>query len=214
MAGARGAEAERIFALTAAAQHWQRAIALWDDVADAESIAGLSFFDAYVKTRDALSDSGDDVGAGALTEAVFRRLGSSVTGDLAVRMFGASATTGSSGPDAGSDRLCNRHRGGPPLTTQPGLRPSTAEICPIVHGRGDYSTSDDLIERALTAARAGGFPDLEKELLAVHAESLVDRGLFAPARDRIEQSMRVRLVDPPNITMGDEDRRRTTTCLA
>jgi tetratricopeptide (TPR) repeat protein len=64
--------------------------------------------------------------------------------------------------------------------------------------QGDYSATDELIERALTAARAGGYREEEKELLAEHAAALVDRGLFARARDRLAQSMRVSLCDPPN----------------
>jgi predicted ATPase len=80
-------DAERVFALAAASRHWQRLMALWDDVDDAESVAGLSFFEVYENTRETLSDSGDDVGAGALTEAVFGRLGSSLSGEPAVRMY-------------------------------------------------------------------------------------------------------------------------------
>jgi len=194
-------DAERIFALNAASRHWQRAMALWDDVDDAESVAGLSFFEVYENTRDALSESGDDVGAGALTEAVFSRLGSSVTGDIAVRMFCALGDY--RGFRSGGEALAayataievGRHL--PP--SEEYVR-ALQRYAQIVHGRGDYSTSDDLIERAVTAARAGGFQEQEKELLVVHGETLVDRGLFAPARDRLEQSMRVRLVGPPNIT--------------
>jgi hypothetical protein len=187
-------DAERVFALAAASRHWQRLMALWDDVDDAESVAGLSFFEVYENTRETLSDSGDDVGAGALTEAVFGRLGSSLSGEPAVRMYCALGHY--RGFRSGEEALAayaaaievGRH-----------LPPSKAYVRAVqkyaqtLRARGDDSTTDDLIERALTAARAGGFREEEKELLVVHAETLVDRGLFAPARDRLEQSTRIRL---------------------
>jgi DNA-binding CsgD family transcriptional regulator len=193
-------EAERIFALTAAAQHWQRVIALWDDIADAESITGMSYFDAYVKTREALSDSGDGAAAGALTEAVFRRLGSSVTGELAVRMYrllghhreldlpNAAQTAYATAIEIG-DRL-------PPSRDYIFALHEYAQLSQV---QGDYSATDGLFERALMAGRAGGFRDLEQQSLAAHAESLVDRGLFEPARARIEQSMNVALDNAPHV---------------
>jgi DNA-binding CsgD family transcriptional regulator len=194
------AEAERIFALTAAAQHWQRALALWDDVADAESIAGRSYFDAYVKTREALSDSGDDVAASALTEAVFRRLGSSVTGELAVRMYrllGHHREFDS--PDAAESAYATAIEIGDRLPPSRDYVYALNEYAQLSQVRGDYSATDGLFERALIAARAGGFPDLEQQLIAAQAESLVDRGLFGLARARIEQVMRLAQDNPPHV---------------
>ena len=193
-------EAERIFAPTAAAQHWQRVIAVWDDVADAESITGLSFFDAYVKTQEVLSDSGDGVAASALTEAVFRRLGSSVTGELAVRMYrllGHYRELDS--PDAAQTAYATAIDIGDRLPPSRDYIYALHEYAQLSQVRGDYSATDGLFERALAAARAGGYPDLEQQSLAAHAESLVDRGLFEPARGRIEQSMRVALDNPLHI---------------
>jgi DNA-binding CsgD family transcriptional regulator len=189
-------DAERVFALTAAADHWQRAITLWDDVDDAESVAGLSYFELYENTRDALSDSGGDISAGALTEAVFARLGESASGDVAVRMYRALGHYREyESLEAGISAYVTAIDFGSQLPPSRDYVRALEGYCAALRSKGDFGATNDLIERALTAARIGGFKEQERDLLASQAEALVDRGLFVPARALIEQSMQVELGD-------------------
>jgi DNA-binding CsgD family transcriptional regulator len=70
---AAAAAAERVFGYAQAAGHWQRVIALWPDVPDAASVAGIFLPAVYVRAIDALDLSGDSGHAAALAEEAYRR---------------------------------------------------------------------------------------------------------------------------------------------
>ena len=64
-----GTEAERVGALAEAAEHDQRALALWDRVADAERLAGIDRAALLARAADAAAWTGDAAGAIELVDA-------------------------------------------------------------------------------------------------------------------------------------------------
>jgi predicted ATPase len=65
--------AEQVFAYAAAAVHWQRAIELCQTEPDADCGVGVDVPHLYIRAVDALEESGDRRGAGAVAEEAYRR---------------------------------------------------------------------------------------------------------------------------------------------
>jgi DNA-binding CsgD family transcriptional regulator/tetratricopeptide (TPR) repeat protein len=70
----RAAEAaERVFGYAEASRHWQRAIGLFEQLPDAEQLAGMSLPQLYVRGLDSLWASGEVARRDGLAEEAYRR---------------------------------------------------------------------------------------------------------------------------------------------
>lgn len=79
--------AEAVFAASEAAGQWRRAVALWDEAADADRAAGIDLAQLYLRAARATESAGDKQGAATLAEEALARLAPTADPDTTVSLY-------------------------------------------------------------------------------------------------------------------------------
>ena len=79
-------QAEAVFAAGEASAQWRRAVALWDEAADADGAAGIDIAQMYLRAASATENAGDRQAAAALAEEALARLAPTADPDTAVSL--------------------------------------------------------------------------------------------------------------------------------
>jgi DNA-binding CsgD family transcriptional regulator len=176
---AAAAAAERVFCYAQAAAHWMRAIELCQAQPTAASAAGIDVPWLYVQAIDALSVSGDGVGAGIVAEEAYGRFaGHPDAATAAVVHERAAFFRGADRPAAGLPlieealRLFGR---APPSAKHAEAWIDYATIF-VLHGGGRQEASAAALNRALEIAEAAGATALIPRILGRLAHNAFLRG--------------------------------------
>jgi DNA-binding CsgD family transcriptional regulator len=79
-------EADTVFASREASANWQRVIALWDDISDAEGAAGIDLAQVYLHAASSLESAGQQALAATLAEEALTRLAATATAETAMKL--------------------------------------------------------------------------------------------------------------------------------
>jgi DNA-binding CsgD family transcriptional regulator len=184
-------EAETVFAAREAAAQWRRAVALWDEAADADRAAGIDIAQMYLRAASATENAGDTEAAAALAEEALARLTPTADPDTAVSLYWTVGRyRGIESVDAGLAALGTAIQIG-------AQRPSTVDYVKalshyshLLYAQGRLDEQRLAVDKGLQAARQIGDSGDEKILLmwrawlAMHAGDRVDA---RAALDRAEQ---------------------------
>jgi DNA-binding CsgD family transcriptional regulator/tetratricopeptide (TPR) repeat protein len=164
-----GEQAERVFGYAEAASHWKRAIELWPDVPDAETMIGLGLPGLFVRAIDALHLSGHGQEAGELAEAGYRRFAHHPDPSVAaIACHRAASFRSINTPAAGRPLLEQALRlfeQAPPSTEHAAARFDYALSMLHSAERGNQADLTEVLNHALRIAEAAGASSLTPPIL-------------------------------------------------
>jgi len=190
-------EAETVFAAREAAAHWRRAVALWDEAADADRAAGIDIAQMYLRAASATENAGDKQGAAALAEEALARLASTADPDTAVSLYCVVGRyRGIESVEAGLAALRTAIRIGEE-------RPSTVDYVRalsnyghLLYAQGRLDEHRRVVDKGLQAARQIGDSGDEKIMLMWRAWLATHAGDRADARAALDRAEQIVTDDP------------------
>jgi DNA-binding CsgD family transcriptional regulator len=161
--------ADAVYAFREAGEHWQRAVALSDDVPITQTVEGLSLAQLYGAAQDALELSGNDEAANQLAEAALERLSDADPASQADVMARAGGARGVVAPDRGLELLYRS------LAIYQRLPPSTGHVKAlgsvawILGFGGRAAEAADMVDQAAALAIRAGLRAEHLQLLGAQA---------------------------------------------
>jgi DNA-binding CsgD family transcriptional regulator len=164
--------ADSVYAPAQAARQWRRVIALWDAVEEPEALVGIDLPEVYIRESIALENAGDGPGSALVADDALDRLLEDADDATKVRLYyQVSYWRNVTSPQDGAALLEKAIEIGAQL-------PPTKEYVRALHElslfggerhRGTYALQNELLARALDAAKRAGTRPEQKLLTAALA---------------------------------------------
>jgi DNA-binding CsgD family transcriptional regulator/tetratricopeptide (TPR) repeat protein len=161
--------ADAVYAFREAAEHWQRAVALSDDVPITQTVEGLSLAQLYGAAQDALELSGNDEAANQLAEAALERLSDADPASQADVMARAGGARGVVAPDRGLELLYRSLAIYQRLPPSAGHVKALGSVAWILGFGGRAAEAADMVDQAAALAIRAGLRAEYLQLLGAQA---------------------------------------------
>ena len=190
-------EAEAVFAAGEASAQWRRAVALWNEAADADRAPDIDIAQMYLRAASATENAGDKQAAAALAEEALARLAPTADPDTAVSLYCVVGRyRGIESVEAGLTALGTAIQIGEQRPSTVDYVRALSQYAHLLYAEGRLDEQRLVVDKGLDAARRIGDSGDEKILLMWRAWLAMHAGNRADARDALDRVEQIVTSDP------------------